>query len=74
MDGFRNMPPSSSTAGIVTRRLLPNPAFMCIPLSITTRQNPVGGGIKNESVERELNIRNGANDLPDLNENRENRD
>ena len=68
------LPPSSSTAGIVARRLLPNPAFMCIPLSITTRQNPVGGGIENESVERELNIRDEASDLPDLNENCENRE
>ena len=75
MDGFSpgNVPPSSSMAGIVARRSFPNPAFMCIPLSIR-RQNPVCGGIENESVERELDIREGANDLPDSKENCENRE
>ena len=69
MDGFftGNVPPSSSMAGIVARRSLPNPAFMCIPLSITTRQISVDGGIENESVDRELDIREGASDLLDLN-------
>ena len=56
MDGFftGNVPPSSSMAGIVARLSLPN-----------TAQNPVGGGIENESVERYLDIREGTNDLPD---------
>ena len=52
-------------AGIVARRSLPNHAFMCIPLSITTRQISVDGGIENESVDRELDIREGASDLLD---------
>ena len=66
-----NVPPSSSMAGIVARRSLPEPVFKSIPLSITPRQNPACGGIGNEYVEREvqLDIREGANDLPDLNEN-----
>ena len=69
MDGFfpGNVHPSSSMAGIVARPSLPNPAFMCIPLSITTRQISVDGGIENESVYRELDIREGASDLLDLN-------
>ena len=49
------------------RRSLPNHAFMCIPLSITTRQISVDGGIENESVDRELDICEGASDLLDLN-------
>ena len=55
--------------GIVPRCSLPEPAFMSIPLSITTSRNPAGGDAVNESVEREVDIYEGDDDLPDINEN-----
>ena len=61
-------PPSSSLPGIVARGSLLETASLSLLSSTTTRQNPPGGSIENESDDGQ-DFHEGDNDLPDLNEN-----